>query len=1395
MDVGGWLRGLGLGKYEESFRANAIDADLLPRLTVDDLKDIGVSVVGDRRRLLDAIAALVDVKPTANAPASPPRPSPVKGPEVSAERRPITVMFCDLVGSTSLAAKLDAEDWRTLVNTYLDEASAAVTGLGGHVLKKLGDGLMALFGYPQAQENDAERAVRAALAIQRALADLNARSARSGAPELSARIGIECGSVVVDANGEVFGEAPNVAARVQAAAEPGSVLVTGSVQRQVAGLFVVEEKGAHGFKGVAQPLSLYRVVRASGGGRRGGLRALTQFVGREEELGFLARRWERVRAGEGQLVLIVGEPGLGKSRLIEEFHSRLAETRHTWVEWSASQLLQNTPLHPIAEWGRFRFGADAPAEQRLADLEGTLRLIGLGPAEYAPLLAPLVDIPLPLGRAAHFPPEELRRKQLAAMTAWVLAGARSQPVVLAFEDLHWVDPTSLDLLRALADRGSQAPLLLLATTRPEFRAPWSLRPHHSLISLSPLDRAGVARMVGEISARHALSKELIEGVNERTGGVPLFVEEVTRLLVERGEQGSVQAIPPTLQLSLAARLDRLGPAREVAQIGAVLGRDFVYVLLRDVAEIEEPALQASLDRLADADLLFVEGAPPEANYRFKHALIQDAAYESLLKSRRQALHRRAAEALREANGEPEAIAHHFTEAGLDDVAIEWWGKAGDQALRRSAFQEAISHLGKAIEMTDKATGAASRPNAGDATASRQRVKLQVDYSEAIMYYKGFSAEETRVAWARAAELAANRDDSERSAVRHAQWTLAIVRGELRAAQELASTFLCEAEEAGRPVEAGVARRSLGVICYYSGDFLNARIHCERALDACRHERDFEARERFSDDTGAVAMSILAITSWQLGEVERASELINMANHRAAELGHAPSKVHPLYWKSILEILRGDAAAALITGEALEGLCEEHGMGEWRAVAEMVVGWAHGRLSSPTAGAAEMRQALAVLINKGMRIVVVFFQGLLADLELETLGADSAVVRIDEALVSADQSTNFASLPFLHRLRGDILLKRNPRNTAPAEDAYRTAIAIANRQGARSYELLASLSLAKLHRSTGRLVEAQAVLGPALEGFSPTLEMPEIAEAQALLAALSETEEMKTAVAQRERRLRLQTDYGRAVMYCRGFAAAETKSAFARAMELAARTDDFSARFSAFDGQCRSAIVRGELRSAWELASSFLREAEGSERLPETAAARRSLGLIAYFLGDFVAARGHLQQALHECDTEHDEEAWERFGDDTGAVAMSYLALTTWQLGEVERARELIDTANQRAAKIGHGPSKAIPLYWMSYLEILRGDPKAALCTAEALAALGQAHAMTHFSNMAELNIAWAHGRLADPAVGCSQFQKAFEAHLDHGFRIGAGFYTGLLAELPKAETLGAELNRGACANR
>ena len=435
MDVAAWLKNLGLDQYEAAFRDNAIDGDVLPGLTADDLKDIGVTIVGHRRKLLDAIVALsapAETDATMPAPAAtppgpaatpPPPAPPQKAADIAADRRPVTVLFCDLVGSTALAGKLDAEDWRDLVGAYHDASREAVIHYGGHVLKKLGDGLMALFGYPRAQENDAERAVRAGLAIQRALGELNAGSADRGLPEISARIGLDSGRAVVDAAGEVFGETPNVAARVQALAEPGAVLVTANVQRQVAGLFVVQERGPSNLKGVAEPVNLFRIVRASGAGRRNRARALTPFVGREEELGLIAHRWERARSGEGQFVLIVGEPGLGKSRLIEEFHATLRETPHTWVEWSSSQLLQNTSLHPVAEWGRLRFGgAHVPNERRLAEIEASLAQLKLDPAEYAPLLAPIVDIPLSFDRHMDLPPDEMRRRQLDAVVAWVLSG-------------------------------------------------------------------------------------------------------------------------------------------------------------------------------------------------------------------------------------------------------------------------------------------------------------------------------------------------------------------------------------------------------------------------------------------------------------------------------------------------------------------------------------------------------------------------------------------------------------------------------------------------------------------------------------------------------------------------------------------------------------------------------------------------------------------------------------------------------------------------------------------------------------------------------------------------------------------------------------------------------------
>ena len=1378
MDVGGWLRGLGLGHYEEKFRDNKIDADLLPRLTVDDLKDIGVSVVGDRRRLLDAIAVIAGAGRPADLPASPTKSAPSKGLQASAERRPITVMFCDLVGSTSLAAKLDAEDWRNLVNAYLDQASAAVTDFGGHVLKKLGDGLMALFGYPHAQENDAERAVRAALAIQHALVDRNARNIRSGAPELSARIGIECGSVVVDAAGEVFGEAPNVAARVQAAAEPGSVLVTGSVQRQVAGLFVVEEKGAHELKGVAQPLSLYRVVRASGGGRRGGMRALTQFVGREEELDLLTRRWDRARQGAGQLALIVGEPGLGKSRLMEEFHGRLGETPHTWTEWSSSQLLQNTPLHPIAEWGRQRFAADLPAEQRLADLENTLELIGLDPTEYAPLLAPLVDVPLPEDRVAKLAPEELRRRQLAAMTAWILAAARTQAIVLAFEDLHWADPTSLDLIRALAERGAQASLLIIATTRPEFRTPWSVRSHHSVISLSPLDRVQVAKMVDELSAHHALSRDIVEGVSERTGGVPLFVEEVTRLLLERGEQGGAQAIPPTLQQSLAARLDRLGAARETAQIGAVLGRGFSYALLQSVAGLDEGALQSALERLAQADILFIEGDGPQANYRFKHALIQDAAYDSLLKSRRQALHARAAEILREsASPEPEAIAHHFTQAGLDDTAIEWWGKAGDQALRRSAFQEAIAHLGKAIEMADRA-GATARSAPGGSAAPNQRLtQLHVARANALWAARGVGAPETTEAFARARELAyGDKDAPDRLPSDFGLWASSYIRGELPEMRAHAAAFLRDVEASPDSPEASVAHRTAGITCWFVGDYREARDHLERALALFRPGRDDDLAFRFGQDPGVVAMANLAAASWPLGEVDRAISLIDRMKTRVAGLTHISTLASGKLYAAMFELMRGDHLRATPNALELVRLTGEQELPMFRAYGVFLKGWTSAASGASDSGLEDMRRGVEQLREQN----VLFFDGLLkialAEAEARAGDPDRAVAILDEALATADRLGYRAFEAELHRARGDALLMRDPPDPAPAEDAFLTAIATAKQQATRTFELRAALALARLYELTGRPVEAHGVLAPALEGFAPTSAMPQIAEAQALLVALAETDEVKAETLRRARLAQLQVAYGNALFAARGYGAPETTEAFARAGELASGPKDEPERLAADYGLWVGSFARGELGAMRELSATMLRDCERRPRSGEASVAHRMRGVTHWFAGEFIAARGHLEQAAAIFVPERDGDLAFRFGLDPGIVATAYLAQVLWLLGEVELAGQRMKETTARAAKSRHVTTNAYGFFMAAQFELFRRNPDSAAPFVKSLIEVANEHQLAFWMTYSGWFGGWLEWRTGNRDAGLSRMRDTAARQAEKSIIPATTFFETTLAE-------------------
>ena len=822
----------------------------------------------------------------------------------------------------------------------------------------------------------------------------------------------------------------------------------------------------------------------------------------------LMRRWERARQGDGQLVMIVGEPGLGKSRLIEEFHARLRDVPHTWVEWSCSQLLQNTPLHPIAETGRQRFGgADVPAERRLAELDSSLAQVKLDPAENAPLLAPLLDIPLPQERASTFAPEELRRRQLAALTNWVIASARTQPLVLALEDLHWADPTTLDLLRGIAERGALAPLFVLITARPEFRSPWGVRSHHSTISLAPLDRLQVRDMVAELSARHALPKEVVDGVTERTGGVPLFVEEVTRLLLERGEQGGIQAIPPTLQQSLTARLDRLGPAREVAQIGAVIGRGFSYALLCAVAGMEDAQLQMALERLAEADILLVQGLPPESEYRFKHALIQDAAYENLLKSRRQVLHRRVAEALRDkfaasAATEPELLAHHFTQAGMTEVAIEWWGKAGQRSLERSALVEAEAQLTRALDLI--AALPATPP------LRREQIKLQVALLTPLMHVKGFAAPETKAAVELARVLIEQaealgeppEDPLLLFSVLYGVWVAnyAAFNGDLM--HELAAQFLALAEKQGATAPLMIGHRLMGTTLLQTGDIADALVHLDRAIALYDPAAHRPLATRFGQDVKVVILCWRALALWLLGYPEAARVDADETLKIAREIGQAATLMYALQATSLTHIQCGNWAEANERVDELVALADEKGALFWKALGMM----GQGGLLVLTGKAADavhmITSGIAAHRSTGATLYVPLHLSYLARAYAALGQLDDAWRCIGEAMTAVETTKESWCEADIHRIAGEIALKSPKLDAAKAEAYFERALAVARQQQAKSWELRAAMSMARLWRDQGKRDEARDLLAPVYGWFTEGFDTLDLKEAKALLEELA-----------------------------------------------------------------------------------------------------------------------------------------------------------------------------------------------------------------------------------------------------------------------------------------------------
>ncbi len=1009
------------------------------------------------------------------------------------ERRHLTVLFCDLVGSTEIASHLDPEEWREIVAGYHRAAAQAIERFGGHVAQYLGDGVMAFFGYPEAHDNDAERSARAGLPILDALSKLNEHATQ---PKLSARVGIDSGAVVVGAgaggDADVFGDTPNIAARVQAAATPGTVLVTAATHRLVSGLFVVEDRGAQALKGVERPIQLYRVVQPSG--VRGRLeaaaatRALTLFVGREDELRMLMNRWEHAVDGEGQVALIIGEAGIGKSRLVQRFREQIAGTPHTWVEAAAGAFFQNTPFYAVTEMLRelLAWRGDESAEEQLTQLETRLVLAGLKPAEAIPLIAPLLNLPMP----AKYPPsplsaEQQRRRLLATLVEWVLGAAGVQPTIIGTEDLHWADPSTLELLQLVVEQGAKARLLLLYTARPEFRAPWMLRAHHTQITLNRLSPRNVRTMVGQVAAQGALTDETVATVVERTGGVPLFVEELTRAVLESGDAKLTEReIPVTLHDSLMARLDRLGPAKEVIQVGAVIGSEFSYELLHAVHTIPEEDLQRALSSLADAELLYVRGLVPEATYQFKHALIRDAAYEALLRSRRKDLHRLVAStinerfsALKEAH--PELLARHWTESGETETAITEWSRAGKVAEVRSAFIEALESYQQAVALVTRLPESPER--------DKRELELRQSAIRLLGITRGAAAPETSDAVERTAALAEKSGNLRQLlTVIISRWYVAFDAADLPIAATLADQVLQLAVRSGSPNGLGQVHQLQVQTRFSRGDFAGV-------------EKHFTAGQKFFDDPGfrqyhslsvVAAFAYASWNAWMLGRGDVARE--RMARAMAAANENNPHELaYSEFWAALLRVnMREYEQGEALAARALK-LSEKYQFPQVGAFSRCILGHARAQLGRTSEGIALIRQGLADALKAGARLPIRIWAGYLAAAQ-EREGA------IADALETIEQAR--PRTPEILKLRGELRLKQG--RTELAEADFSEAIARAQKMGAKVWELSATMSLARLIARQGRRDEARTMLAEIYGWFTEGFGTADLKEAKALLDELS-----------------------------------------------------------------------------------------------------------------------------------------------------------------------------------------------------------------------------------------------------------------------------------------------------
>ena len=930
-----WLKKLGLDQYARRFSDNDIDVSVLPYLTDTDLEKIGVSL-GHRRKILAAIAELSGASSskaeTDNRIVEP-------KPQDAAERRQVTVMFSDLVGSTALSTRMDPEDLREVISAYQKCVAGTVQRFGGFVAKYMGDGVLIYFGYPQAHEDDAERAVRAGLELLTAVGAL-----KTHAP-LQTRVGIATGLVVVgDLIGSgasqeqaIVGETPNLAARLQGIAEPNMVVLADGTRKLLGNLFELEDLGAKDLKGITGPVRAWEALRpAVVESRFEALHAsgMTNLVGREEELELLWRRWLKAKTGEGQVVLLSGEPGIGKSRLTAAIMERVASEPHTRLRYFCSPQHTDSAFYPIiAHMERAAgFAHDDTAEGKLDKLDALLRPTATAPQDTT-LLVELLSLPND-GRypAVRLEPPQRRQRIFEVLTEQVEALSRQRPVLMIFEDAHWTDPTSLEALSRMLERVRSFPILLLVTFRPEFQAPWVGRPNVTTLTLNRLTERDIRALVGALVGNKPLPASIREDIIERTDGIPLFVEEMTKAVLEAGAEkpaadlaaaipSPAAAVPSSLHASLMARLDRLGSAKEVAQVGAAIGREFSHVLLASVAGKSERELEMALRRLIEAGLLFRQGLPPQASYLFKHALIQDAAYGSLLREPRRALHARIAETLEDefadiADNQPELLARHCAEAGLIQKAAAHWGRAGQRSLDRSALVEAIEQLRRALGQI------AILPSTP--ALRQEEIRLQVALLMPLIHFIGYAAPETKAAAEqahlliqRAQAIGETPDDPMLSfSVLYSFWVLNYIAFNGESARRLAAQFLEQAEKQGASGPLMIADRVMGISLLSTGEMTRAKAHFDHAMAIHDPAVNSKLAMRFGQDNRVSILSYRSWALWFLGYPRAAIADLDQALREARQIGQAATMMYALTHASLIYIFCGNYTTAQANADEL-----------------------------------------------------------------------------------------------------------------------------------------------------------------------------------------------------------------------------------------------------------------------------------------------------------------------------------------------------------------------------------------------------------------------------------------------------------------------------------------------